>query len=170
MSNNIRILSRKWGTELSPDFGDSQPTRDSNPSVTIGCTIQDLYVCSQLFTQMNDLNGKREEIFSFILVIRYKNSPFQNGTDSSSLLLCLPPCVLRLTGNFYILSSWRAGVFSSCCLALDSSSSFPCPAFRAITKSGPQAKNNARLLKCPHIFAGTKNTNPGARVVTVSRA
>ncbi|KAL6038353.1 hypothetical protein STEG23_029301 [Scotinomys teguina] len=58
-----------------------------------------------------------------------------------SLLLCLPPCVLRLTGNFYILSSWRSGVFSwtgvfsSCCLALDSSSSFPCPAFRAIAKS-----------------------------------
>ncbi|KAL6052627.1 hypothetical protein STEG23_025819 [Scotinomys teguina] len=52
-----------------------------------------------------------------------------------SLLLCLPPCVLRLTGNFYILSSWRAGIFSSCCLALDSSSSFPCPTFRAIAKS-----------------------------------
>ncbi|KAL6055808.1 hypothetical protein STEG23_028768, partial [Scotinomys teguina] len=30
----------------------------------------------------------------------------------------------------------RTGVFSSCCLALDSSSSFPCPAFRAIAKSG----------------------------------
>ncbi|KAL6089679.1 hypothetical protein STEG23_012683 [Scotinomys teguina] len=29
----------------------------------------------------------------------------------------------------------KAGVFSSCCLALDSSSSFPCPAFRAIAKS-----------------------------------
>ncbi|KAL6039432.1 hypothetical protein STEG23_013006, partial [Scotinomys teguina] len=29
----------------------------------------------------------------------------------------------------------QAGVFSSCCLALDSSSSFPCPAFRAIAKS-----------------------------------
>ncbi|KAL6033121.1 hypothetical protein STEG23_035694, partial [Scotinomys teguina] len=42
-------------------------------------------------------------------------------------------------GNFYILSSWRSGVFSSCCLALDSSSSFPCPAFRAIAKSIPQA-------------------------------
>ncbi|KAL6090029.1 hypothetical protein STEG23_004358, partial [Scotinomys teguina] len=63
--------------------------------------------------------------------------------DFPSLLLCLPPCVLRLTGNFYILSSWRSGVFSfsrtgvfpSCCLALDSSSSFPCPAFRAIAKS-----------------------------------
>ncbi|KAL6034692.1 hypothetical protein STEG23_014009 [Scotinomys teguina] len=54
---------------------------------------------------------------------------------SPSLLLYLPPCVLRLTGNFYILSSWRSGVFSSCCLALDSSSSFPCPAFRAIAKS-----------------------------------
>ncbi|KAL6031169.1 hypothetical protein STEG23_014296, partial [Scotinomys teguina] len=31
--------------------------------------------------------------------------------------------------------SSRTGVFSSCCLALDSSSSFPCPAFRAIAKS-----------------------------------
>ncbi|KAL6036120.1 hypothetical protein STEG23_017002 [Scotinomys teguina] len=41
-------------------------------------------------------------------------------------------------GNFYILSSWRSGVFSSCCLALDSSSSFPCPAFRAIAKSRPE--------------------------------
>ncbi|KAL6094154.1 hypothetical protein STEG23_022456 [Scotinomys teguina] len=29
----------------------------------------------------------------------------------------------------------QAGVFSSCCLALDSSSSFPCPAFLAIAKS-----------------------------------
>ncbi|KAL6083389.1 hypothetical protein STEG23_025908 [Scotinomys teguina] len=29
----------------------------------------------------------------------------------------------------------RTGVFSSCCLALDSSSSFPCPAFLAIAKS-----------------------------------
>ncbi|KAL6036394.1 hypothetical protein STEG23_006313, partial [Scotinomys teguina] len=55
--------------------------------------------------------------------------------NSPSLLLYLPPCVLRLTGNFYILSSWRSGIFSSCCLALDSSSSFPCPAFRAIAKS-----------------------------------
>ncbi|KAL6031316.1 hypothetical protein STEG23_017964, partial [Scotinomys teguina] len=35
----------------------------------------------------------------------------------------------------YILSSWRSGVFSFSCLALDSSSSFPCPAFRAIAKS-----------------------------------
>ncbi|KAL6029919.1 hypothetical protein STEG23_038304 [Scotinomys teguina] len=34
-----------------------------------------------------------------------------------------------------VFSSWRTGVFSSCCLALDSSSSFPCPAFRAIAKS-----------------------------------
>ncbi|KAL6084158.1 hypothetical protein STEG23_038312, partial [Scotinomys teguina] len=52
-----------------------------------------------------------------------------------SLLLYLPPRVLRLTGNFYILSSWRAGIFFSCYLALDSSSSFPCPTFRAIAKS-----------------------------------
>ncbi|KAL6072552.1 hypothetical protein STEG23_006872, partial [Scotinomys teguina] len=35
----------------------------------------------------------------------------------------------------WLLSSSRTGVFSSCCLALDSSSSFPCPAFRAIAKS-----------------------------------
>ncbi|KAL6067175.1 hypothetical protein STEG23_016001 [Scotinomys teguina] len=34
-----------------------------------------------------------------------------------------------------LLFSSRTGLFSSCCLALDSSSSFPCPAFRAITKS-----------------------------------
>ncbi|KAL6031275.1 hypothetical protein STEG23_007926, partial [Scotinomys teguina] len=34
-----------------------------------------------------------------------------------------------------VFSSSRTGVFSSCCLALDSSSSFPCPAFRAIAKS-----------------------------------
>ncbi|KAL6038304.1 hypothetical protein STEG23_030307, partial [Scotinomys teguina] len=52
-----------------------------------------------------------------------------------SLVLYLPPHVLWLPGNFYILSSWRSGVFSSCCLALDSSSSFPCLAFRAIAKS-----------------------------------
>ncbi|KAL6038189.1 hypothetical protein STEG23_030957 [Scotinomys teguina] len=44
-----------------------------------------------------------------------------------------------LPGNSYIFSSWRSGVFSSCCLALDSSSSFPCPAFRAIAKSGSDA-------------------------------
>ncbi|KAL6089223.1 hypothetical protein STEG23_031369 [Scotinomys teguina] len=52
-----------------------------------------------------------------------------------SLVLYLPPHVLWLPGNFYILSSWRSGVFSPSCLALDSSSSFPCPAFRAIAKS-----------------------------------
>ncbi|KAL6083540.1 hypothetical protein STEG23_017165, partial [Scotinomys teguina] len=52
-----------------------------------------------------------------------------------SLVLYLLPHVLWLPGNFYILSSWRSGIFSSCCLALDSSSSFPCPAFRAIAKS-----------------------------------
>ncbi|KAL6093027.1 hypothetical protein STEG23_031339, partial [Scotinomys teguina] len=34
-----------------------------------------------------------------------------------------------------VFSSSRTGVFSSCCLALDSSSSFPCPAFQAIAKS-----------------------------------
>ncbi|KAL6080683.1 hypothetical protein STEG23_008827 [Scotinomys teguina] len=34
-----------------------------------------------------------------------------------------------------VFSSSRTGIFSSCCLALDSSSSFPCPAFRAIAKS-----------------------------------
>ncbi|KAL6088897.1 hypothetical protein STEG23_029185 [Scotinomys teguina] len=37
--------------------------------------------------------------------------------------------------GFYIFTSWQSGLFSSCCLALDSSSSFPCPAFRAIAKS-----------------------------------
>ncbi|KAL6038777.1 hypothetical protein STEG23_010300, partial [Scotinomys teguina] len=36
---------------------------------------------------------------------------------------------------FYILSSWRADFFPSCCLDLDSSSSFPCPAFQAFAKS-----------------------------------
>ncbi|KAL6089177.1 hypothetical protein STEG23_024634, partial [Scotinomys teguina] len=55
--------------------------------------------------------------------------------SNPSLVLYLPPHVLWLPGNFYILSSWLSGVFSSCCLALDSSSSFPCPAFRAIAKS-----------------------------------
>ncbi|KAL6031282.1 hypothetical protein STEG23_022471, partial [Scotinomys teguina] len=34
-----------------------------------------------------------------------------------------------------VFSSSRTGIFSFCCLALDSSSSFPCPAFRAIAKS-----------------------------------
>ncbi|KAL6046111.1 hypothetical protein STEG23_023655, partial [Scotinomys teguina] len=37
--------------------------------------------------------------------------------------------------HYMVTSSRQAGVFSSCCLALDSSSSFPCPAFRAIAKS-----------------------------------
>ncbi|KAL6043489.1 hypothetical protein STEG23_013961 [Scotinomys teguina] len=63
-------------------------------------------------------------------------SDFDYSTQTCpSLLLYLPPHVLWLPGNFYILSSWRSGIFSSCCLALDSSSSFPCPAFRAIAKS-----------------------------------
>ncbi|KAL6058763.1 hypothetical protein STEG23_008617 [Scotinomys teguina] len=73
-----------------------------------------------------------------------ETTAFSDEGGSPSLLLCLPPCVLRLTGNFYILSSWRSGVFSSCCLALDSSSSFPCPAFRAIAKS----PISAPLLPC----------------------
>ncbi|KAL6048252.1 hypothetical protein STEG23_002143 [Scotinomys teguina] len=37
----------------------------------------------------------------------------------------------------YISSSFRAGVSSLCCLALDSSSSSPCPAFLDIAKSVP---------------------------------
>ncbi|KAL6059591.1 hypothetical protein STEG23_036254 [Scotinomys teguina] len=72
-------------------------------------------------------------------------SPAQSNIWLPSLLLYLPPRVLRLTGNFYILSSWRAGVFSSCCLALDSSSSFPCPTFRAIAKSA--SKEGIRPLE-----------------------
>ncbi|KAL6038774.1 hypothetical protein STEG23_032416 [Scotinomys teguina] len=48
---------------------------------------------------------------------------------------------LMMTGqdadlNSYIFfSSWRAGFFPSCCLVLDSSPSFPCPAFPVIAKS-----------------------------------
>ncbi|KAL6073456.1 hypothetical protein STEG23_019273 [Scotinomys teguina] len=57
--------------------------------------------------------------------------------QSPSLLLCLPPCVLRLTGNFYILSSWRSGVFSPLAWLWATSSSSPCPAFLAIAKSEP---------------------------------
>ncbi|KAL6089451.1 hypothetical protein STEG23_002094 [Scotinomys teguina] len=41
-------------------------------------------------------------------------------------------CGLQVTSTSCL---HRSGVFSSCCLALDSSSSFPCPAFRAIAKS-----------------------------------
>ncbi|KAL6072048.1 hypothetical protein STEG23_002097 [Scotinomys teguina] len=36
----------------------------------------------------------------------------------------------------------RAGVFSPCCLALDSSSSFPCPAFWAIAKSDSSSSSS----------------------------
>lgn len=35
---------------------------------------------------------------------------------------------------------------------------------------GFQAKNNARLLKCPYMFSVTKNTKPSAQVVTGSQA
>ncbi|KAL6032508.1 hypothetical protein STEG23_020250 [Scotinomys teguina] len=66
---------------------------------------------------------------------------------SPSLVLYLPPHVLWLPSNFYILSSWRSGVFSSCCLALDSSSSFSCPAFRAIAKSVFELKNSIPRVK-----------------------
>ncbi|KAL6057593.1 hypothetical protein STEG23_016609, partial [Scotinomys teguina] len=41
----------------------------------------------------------------------------------------------RGKGKVEYSESRRSGVFSPCCLALDSSSSFPCPAFRAIAKS-----------------------------------
>ncbi|KAL6081854.1 hypothetical protein STEG23_030862, partial [Scotinomys teguina] len=64
-----------------------------------------------------------------------------------SLVLYLPPHVLWLPGNFYLLSSWRSGVFSSCCLALDSSFYFPCPAFRAIAKSILADLENHALFK-----------------------
>ncbi|KAL6055886.1 hypothetical protein STEG23_016935 [Scotinomys teguina] len=53
-----------------------------------------------------------------------------------SLLLYLLPRVLQLTGDSYILSSWRAGVFSLLpCPGLLSAS--PCPAFLNIAKSVP---------------------------------
>ncbi|KAL6055736.1 hypothetical protein STEG23_006036 [Scotinomys teguina] len=54
------------------------------------------------------------------------------------------------------IAGWRllliaAGVFSSCCLALDSSSSFPCPAFRAIAKStGLKLKDSSPGIKGLH--------------------
>ncbi|KAL6039932.1 hypothetical protein STEG23_004349 [Scotinomys teguina] len=50
--------------------------------------------------------------------------------------------------NAGVFSPSRTGVFSSCCLALDSSSSFPCPAFRAIAKS-------VMLLNPERIWFGT---------------
>ncbi|KAL6040650.1 hypothetical protein STEG23_002122, partial [Scotinomys teguina] len=88
-------------------------------------------------------------------------SYYEEPKDSPSLLLYLPPCVLRLPGNFYILSSSRSGVFSSCCLALDSSSSFPCPAFQAIAKSAlSQAggfNNTGRLNKFEYHFLSNKS-------------
>ncbi|KAL6029885.1 hypothetical protein STEG23_005561 [Scotinomys teguina] len=71
--------------------------------------------------------------------------PSEPSPNHPSLVLYLPPHVLWLPGNFYILSSWRSGVFSSCCLALDSSSSFPCPAFRAIAKSDSSGSANVYL-------------------------
>ncbi|KAL6051668.1 hypothetical protein STEG23_011433 [Scotinomys teguina] len=58
-------------------------------------------------------------------------------SSSPSLLLYLPPRVLRLISNVYTLSSWRADVFSSCSLNLAISSSSPCPAFLAINQSDP---------------------------------
>ncbi|KAL6071093.1 hypothetical protein STEG23_029642, partial [Scotinomys teguina] len=39
--------------------------------------------------------------------------------------------------SYIFSSSWRARISSPCCLALDSSSSSPCPAFLAIAKSVP---------------------------------
>ncbi|KAL6081527.1 hypothetical protein STEG23_021703, partial [Scotinomys teguina] len=50
-------------------------------------------------------------------------------------------------------------VFSSCCLALDSSSSFPCPAFRAIAKSGtkPPLSLLDELLLTTNSFSGEKS-------------
>ncbi|KAL6030868.1 hypothetical protein STEG23_015685 [Scotinomys teguina] len=83
-----------------------------------------------------------------------------------SLLFCLPPCVLRLTGNLYILSSWRSGVFSSCCLALDSSSSFPCPAFRAIAKSDPEKQEvqEVAYLEFDQMIFKQKLTTPNSQI------
>ncbi|KAL6089726.1 hypothetical protein STEG23_015606 [Scotinomys teguina] len=74
--------------------------------------------------------------------------PSGPSPNHPSLVLYLPPHVLWLPGNFYILSSWRSGVFSSCCLALDSSSSFPCPAFQAIAKSGVCMCMGAHVTQC----------------------
>ncbi|KAL6081180.1 hypothetical protein STEG23_012152 [Scotinomys teguina] len=55
----------------------------------------------------------------------------------------LPHICLDKAGVFS--SSWT-GVFSSCCLALDSSSSFPCPAFGAIAKSDMQVSTTKFML------------------------
>ncbi|KAL6033403.1 hypothetical protein STEG23_023741, partial [Scotinomys teguina] len=81
----------------------------------------------------------------------FKLIPSKSVLIGPSLLLYLPPRVLRLTGNFYILSSCRAGIFFSCYLALDSSSSFPCPTFRAIAKSlklkpGSDSRNSQEYM------------------------
>ncbi|KAL6034706.1 hypothetical protein STEG23_001685 [Scotinomys teguina] len=58
-------------------------------------------------------------------------------------------------------SSLHGGLASSpCCLALDSSSSFPCPTFRAIAKSVGTVKANLSLsfsCKVEHLPPGLAN-------------
>ncbi|KAL6081115.1 hypothetical protein STEG23_032806 [Scotinomys teguina] len=73
--------------------------------------------------------------------------PRNSGVKGSpSLVLYLPPCVLWLPVTS--TSCLHGGLASSaCCLALDSSSSFPCPAFRAITKSVQYTSLKSQLLK-----------------------
>ncbi|KAL6039402.1 hypothetical protein STEG23_012976 [Scotinomys teguina] len=55
-----------------------------------------------------------------------------------------------------VFSSSRTGVFPSCCLVLDSSSSFPCPAFRAIAKSGASRSSYV----CPIPISGGPEGEP----------
>ncbi|KAL6082470.1 hypothetical protein STEG23_037030, partial [Scotinomys teguina] len=60
---------------------------------------------------------------------------FLERTNRNTVIYYLPIKIHADLSNAGVFSSSRTGVFSSCCLALDSSSSFPCPAFRAIAKS-----------------------------------
>ncbi|KAL6030392.1 hypothetical protein STEG23_011858 [Scotinomys teguina] len=51
-------------------------------------------------------------------------------------------CGFPVTSTSSFMAGWR---LSSCCLALDSSSSFPCPTFRAIAKSESFNLNTVKL-------------------------
>ncbi|KAL6074597.1 hypothetical protein STEG23_028662, partial [Scotinomys teguina] len=68
------------------------------------------------------------------LLVPLHGDLFHRRLASSLLLLALDSSSSFPCPAFLAIAK-STGVFSSCCLALDSSSSFPCPAFRAIAKS-----------------------------------
>ncbi|KAL6084948.1 hypothetical protein STEG23_026956, partial [Scotinomys teguina] len=110
--------------------------------------IRQMYESSDLSKELSERVPMNEVHVVSISLRQRQTHQFEEGEDFHLLLLNWVSLWFegqqeafyeigcsRVFNSYIFFSSWRAGFFPSCSLALDSSSSFPCPTFRDIAKS-----------------------------------